>query len=51
MPGLGLRACMLVKELCSYPYVRDTYHGSLPDMPWLQSRELPTGEPQLATGT
>ena len=51
MPDSGIRACMLVKELCSYPYVRDTYHGSLPDVPWLQSRELPTGEPQLATGT
>lgn len=51
MPGLGLRASMLVKELCSYPFVRQTYHDGLPDLPWLRARALPGRKPQLATGT
>ena len=51
MPGHGLRAAMLVKELCSYPYVRDSYAGKLPDQPWLAARALPGRKPQLATGT
>jgi predicted GNAT superfamily acetyltransferase len=51
MPGHGLRAAMLVKELCSYPYVRDSYAGKLPDQPWLVARTLPGRKPQLATGT
>ena len=51
MAGPGLRAAMLVKELCSYPYVRQTYDEHLPDQPWLQARALPGRKPQLATGT
>lgn len=51
MAGPGLRAAMLVKELCSYPYVRQLYDGQLPDQPWLQARALPGRKPQLATGT
>jgi predicted GNAT superfamily acetyltransferase len=51
MPGPGLRASMLVKELCSHQYVRDTYHGELPDQPWLAARALPGRKPQRATGT
>jgi predicted GNAT superfamily acetyltransferase len=51
MPGPGLRAAMLVKELCSNQYVRDTYHGELPDQPWLVARDLPGRKPQRATGT
>ena len=51
MAGPGLRAAMLVKELCSYPYVRQTYDDRLPDQPWLQARALPGRKPQLATGT
>jgi predicted GNAT superfamily acetyltransferase len=51
MPGPGLRASMLVKELCSHQFVRDTYHGELPDQPWLAARNLPGRKPQLATGT
>ena len=51
MPGHGLRAAMLVKELCSYPYVRDSYAGKLPDQAWLAARSLPGRKPQLATGT
>ena len=51
MAGPGLRAAMLVKELCSYPYVRQLYDGQLPDQPWLQARALPGRKPHLATGT
>lgn len=51
MPGTGLRAAMLVKELCSYPYVQQTYDGKLPEMPWLAARALPGRKPQRATGT
>ena len=47
----GHRAAMLMKDLCSYPWVRDTYGDALPAAPWLpmprpQSRTLahrPTG--------
>jgi predicted GNAT superfamily acetyltransferase len=51
MAGPGLRASMLVKELCSHAYVRETYGGKLPDQPWLAARALPGRKPQLATGT
>ena len=36
MTETGLRASMLMKDLCSYPWVRDTYGDALPDEPWLQ---------------
>lgn len=36
MPEHDLRAAMLMKTLCSYPWVRDTYGDALPDEPWLQ---------------
>ena len=51
MTGPGLRAAMLVKELCSYPFVRQTYDGALPEQPWLTARTLPGRKPQRATGT
>ena len=51
MAGPGVRAAMLVKELCSYPYVQQSYHGKLPDQPWLAARDLPGRKPQRATGT
>jgi predicted GNAT superfamily acetyltransferase len=38
----GHRVSLLAKELCSYPYVRDTYWNgageALPPMPWLSER-------------
>ncbi|MBS0213120.1 MAG: GNAT family N-acetyltransferase [Proteobacteria bacterium] len=41
-PGSGLRASYLVKDLCSFPWVRDTYlrdgAGGLPDVDWLHAR-------------
>jgi predicted GNAT superfamily acetyltransferase len=35
MPAHALRAAMLMKPLCSYPWVRDTYGEALPDVDWL----------------
>ena len=51
MSGPNLRAAMLVKELCSYPYVHATYQDGLPEQPWLATRALPGRKPQRATGT
>ena len=47
----GIRAAMLMKDLCSYAWVRETYGDTLPAAPWMpmprvQSRTLahrPTG--------
>lgn len=50
MPG-GLRASMLLKELCSYPWVRETYGTDLPDLPWTQGRVLDAPMTERSTGT
>jgi len=46
----GTRAAMLMKELCSYAWVNDTYGHELPDVPWI-TRGRPLADPQRATGT
>ncbi|MCM2355624.1 MAG: GNAT family N-acetyltransferase [Arenimonas sp.] len=51
MPASGIRASMLLKEMCSYPFVAQTYGGKLPDLPWLRTRPLPGRRAALATGT
>ena len=51
MPGLNVRASMLAKELCSYPWVRGTYGIDLPDQPWARGRDLPDAAIERATGT
>ena len=51
MPASGIRASMLLKEMCSYPFVAETYAGQLPDLPWLRTRPLPGRQAALATGT
>ena len=43
-----VRASMLLKDLCSYPWVKDTYGDHLPDVPWVghprwPMRQRPTG--------
>ena len=44
----GLRASMLMKPLCSYAWIRETYGDALPDQPWLQQpRELAQAQPAL----
>ena len=47
----GPRASMQLKELCSYPWVRETYGDALPDVPWIAASRHAPGEPRLATGT
>jgi len=48
----GRRAAMLMKELCSYPWVHDTYGEQLPDVPWIApSRMVGRVAQQRATGT
>ena len=48
----GMRAAMLMKELCSYPWVRDTYGGNLPDVPWITTRSVLEAPPApRSTGT
>ena len=49
MPEAGIRAAMLMKELCSYAWVRDTYGDRLPDAPWVSQPRI--GGTLAATGT
>jgi len=51
MPGTEIRVSMLMKEMCSYPFVEQTYGSHLPDQPWLHARALPGRGGELATGT
>ncbi len=51
MAGPGLRAVMLLKELCSYRFVQETYGDRLPEQSWLEARALHGRKPTLATGT
>lgn len=41
MPETGRRVSLLLKELCSYPFVRDTYPDGLPRLAWLAPRNVP----------
>jgi predicted GNAT superfamily acetyltransferase len=50
MPEVDVRASMLLKDLCSYAWVHDTYGDDLPDVPWIgHPRHLPRA--QRPTGT
>lgn len=53
--GEGGRAAMLMKDLCSYAWVRDTYGTSLPDAPWMPQPRPQAVHPAIAaqrpTGT
>ncbi len=52
MPENGVRASMLVKKMCSYPWIRERYGDRLPDVPWLLQPRRPRGNPaERATGT
>ncbi|HEX5693943.1 MAG TPA: GNAT family N-acetyltransferase [Arenimonas sp.] len=50
MGGSEIRASMLLKEMCSYPYVAETYGGKLPEAAWLRARTLPGRPASLAAG-
>ena len=47
MPETGRRVSLLLKELCSYPFVRDAYPDGLPAVPWLAQRNPSAGETRL----
>ncbi len=45
MADVEVRASMLMKDMCSYPWVKETYAGKLPDhLPWV-------GRPRHAAAT
>ncbi len=52
-PGIGdeadLRASMLLKDLCSHEWVKETYGDNLPDLPWVGHARRPLQ--QRPTGT
>jgi predicted GNAT superfamily acetyltransferase len=52
MPG-GHRAAMLMKDMCSYAWVRETYGPQLPDAPWLLQPRVPSlpAQAHRPTGT
>ena len=50
MPETGLRAAMLMKDLCSFAWVQETYAGDLPHEPWLIAPRHPVAA-HRATGT
>ena len=52
MSETGVRAAMLMKPLCSYAWVQETYGGALPEVPWLlQPRTALAHVAPRATGT
>ena len=51
MADANVRASMLMKELCSYPWVHDTYGDALPDLPWTRSRRIAEPAAERSTGT
>lgn len=50
MDGTGLRACMLMKDLCSHEWIARTYGDALPDEPWLAARRGPARDAAPPTG-
>jgi len=51
VPGTRVRAAMLMKELCSYPWVHQTYGDRLPEAPWIIRPRVGAEPAQRATGT
>jgi uncharacterized protein len=51
MPNNEIRACMLIKDMCSYHYIQQTYGNDLPPMNGLSARNLAGRQAKLATGT
>ncbi|MBB1117062.1 GNAT family N-acetyltransferase [Stenotrophomonas sp. W1S232] len=41
MRNVDVRASMMLKDLCSYPWVRDTYGDHLPDAAWIIKPRTP----------
>ena len=51
MTDVDVRASMMAKELCSYPWVRETYGDALPDLPWVGHPRQRQPRDSRATGT
>ena len=51
MPGVDVRASMMMKPLCSYGWVHETYGDQLPDLPWIGHRRHQQPRDNRATGT
>jgi predicted GNAT superfamily acetyltransferase len=51
MDETGVRAAMLMKPLCSYAWVRETYGDALPSMPWIAQPRATPGTLSSRTGT
>ena len=51
MADVDVRASMMAKELCSYPWVRETYGDALPDLPWVGRPRQQQAGAARATGT
>jgi len=51
MPDVEVRASMMMKELCSYPWIRQTYGDNLPDLPWVGRPRRTAPRDDRATGT
>ena len=51
MADVDVRASMMAKELCSYPWVRETYGDVLPDLPWVGRPRQQQAGAARATGT
>ncbi|HRF83820.1 MAG: GNAT family N-acetyltransferase [Xanthomonadales bacterium] len=51
MPGVDVRASMMMKQLCSYPWVQQTYGDDLPDLPWVGRSRQRQPRADRATGT
>ncbi|MBA3485598.1 MAG: GNAT family N-acetyltransferase [Lysobacter sp.] len=50
MPVTNTRAAMLMKPLCSYAWIHETYGAQLPDEPWITCPREPV-IPERPTGT
>jgi predicted GNAT superfamily acetyltransferase len=50
-PQSGLRAAMLIKELCSFQWVHSTYGDALPDQAWLPMPRRLVDTAHRPTGT
>jgi uncharacterized protein len=51
MPNTEIRACMLIKDMCSHAFIQKTYGNNLPPMQSLHPRKLSSDHQTLATGT
>jgi len=52
MDETEVRAAMLMKQLCSYPWVHETYGEALPKLPWVPHPRTPAATvASRATGT